>query len=74
MTRVLEFISFVRVKQKIGRPKKSGPPRAKVTLMIDAHRWADLRIHAIKVKSTASDIIGNLVEEYLKKEKKKGSD
>ncbi len=46
----------------------------KITLVMQEPLWAELRIQAIREKTTASEIIGRVVEEYLKKAKKKGGD
>lgn len=44
------------------------------TIVMDDTLWSDLRVQAIKEKTSASEIIRRLVSEYLKKTKKKVAD
>lgn len=46
----------------------------KITVVMQEPLWDELRIQAIREKTTASEIIGRVVAEYLKKAKKKGGD
>lgn len=46
----------------------------KITLVMEEPLWDELRIQAIREKTTASEIIGRLAAEYLNKVKKKGGD
>ena len=46
----------------------------KITLVMEELLWDELRIQAIREKTTASEILGRLAAEYLKKAKKKGGD
>ncbi len=46
----------------------------KITMVMEEPLWDELRIQAIREKTTASDIIGRLVAGYLKKSRKKGGD
>lgn len=46
----------------------------KITTVMEEPLWDELRIQAIREKTTASEIIGRLVAAYLKKNKKKGGD
>ena len=58
------------------RGKKGGErlKKATPTIVMEESLWTDLRIQALREKTTASDIISRLVEDYLKKAKKKGGD
>ncbi len=46
----------------------------KITLVMQEPLWAELRIQAIREKSTASEIIGRLVANYMREAQKKGGD
>ena len=52
--------------------KKGGAKKMKITMVMEEPLWDELRIQAIREKTTASDIIGRLVAGYLKKSRKKG--
>ena len=42
--------------------KKTAP-----TIVMDEPLWTELRVQALREKTTASDIIGRVVAQYLKK-------
>jgi len=46
----------------------------KITTVMEEPLWDELRIQAIREKTTASEIISRLVAAYLKKTSKKGGD
>jgi len=52
--------------------KEGGEKRVKVTVTMQESLWEELRIQAIRGKTTASAILDKLVASYLKKAKKKG--
>ncbi len=56
------------------KTKKGGGKKVKITTVMEEPLWKELRIQAIKEKTSAGEIIGRLVADYLKKAKKKGGD
>ena len=46
----------------------------KITMVMEEPLWIGLRQYAIGHKTTASEIIGKLVAQYLKKARKKGGE
>lgn len=51
--------------KRVGRPKRKITGE-KHTIIIDPELWKDLRIHALKFTTTASEIIESLVDDFLK--------
>ena len=46
----------------------------KITVVMVEPLWHELRIQSVREKTTASEIIGRVVAQYLKKARKKGGD
>ena len=57
----------------MARQKKGGEGNVK-TIVIPDKQWTELRMQALRERTSASDIIRRLVADYLKKGKKKGGD
>jgi len=55
------------------RQKKGGDKNVKAIVMAD-ELWVELRMQALRERTSASNIIRRLVTGYLKKAKKKGGD
>ncbi len=52
-----------------GKVKRTTP-----TIAMDEDLWTELRMQALRERTSASAIITRLVSDYLKKSKKKGGD
>jgi len=48
--------------------------RTTPTIAMDEDLWTELRMQALRERTSASAIITRLVSDYLKKSKKKGGD
>jgi predicted CopG family antitoxin len=58
-----------------GKKKGGGKPKmATPNIVIEDELWAELRMQAIRERTSASEIVRRLVSEYLKRTKKKGGD
>ncbi|MEE8115094.1 MAG: hypothetical protein V3T23_12170 [Nitrososphaerales archaeon] len=57
----------------MARQKKGGDKNVKAIVMEDG-LWVELRMQALRERTSASEIIRRLVTGYLKKSRKKGGD
>ncbi len=44
------------------------------TIVMEEPLWTEFRVQALREKTTASEIIGRVVAQYLKKDRKKGGE
>jgi predicted CopG family antitoxin len=58
----------------MARGKKGGekPKMATPNIVIEDELWAELRMQAIRERTSASEIVRRLVSDYLNKQKKGG--
>jgi predicted CopG family antitoxin len=58
----------------MANPKKGGKPPKMSTpnIVMPDDLWLELRMQALKERTSASEIVRRLVSDYLKKTKKKG--
>ena len=70
MTFIVYEYTYKRVTRQ--KSKKEGGEKVKITTVMEEPLWKELRIQAIKEKTSAGEIIGRLVTDYLKKAKKRG--
>ncbi len=59
----------------VGKKRGSGKPKmATPNIVIEDEVWAELRMQAIRERTSASEIVRRLVADYLRKAKKNGGD
>ncbi len=70
---MLDIQSIELYNSIMARQKKGGDKNVKAIVMEDG-LWVELRMQALRERTSASEIIRRLVTGYLKKSRKKGGD